>query len=264
MQVRTLYLVLGLSASALPSVDSYADDDNDTLGWSYELLVGVEHEPTYVGSDSYQTEAGGDFEARYQTTRGHQYYLGLGGLGGVFSMGNNWALMTELEFEEGRDNGEDPILSGFAEVRDTVEGQVALIKTMGEFRMAGVIQVDALNRGKGVVYFLALDYEKDLSPRLSMTTTVDISFANAEHMNTEVGITPQAAIVSGLDIYHASSGYKSTTLATNFVYGVNKKWQLITEIGAEFYGSNITDSPLVRDEGSDVNYNAGLGLSYIF
>ncbi len=261
--IKQLLVIFGLTAGALFAVLVHADEGED-VGWSYEITVGVGREPTYVGSDRYQTEAGGDFEIRYQTEQGTQYFLGLGEVGVYFETDNDWGIGAVLEYEEGRDNSKDPILSGFPEVRDTVEGQFTLIKEIGDWTVSGVFQPDILDRGKGLVYFVALGYETDLNSRLSVSTALDISFADAEHMNTEVGITKEASSASGLKVYNAGSGYKSTTFGVNLEYAITEQWTLVTEMEAEFYGSNISDSPLVRDEGNDVNYNAGLSLEYSF
>ena len=263
LMVKKLWVVAGLASSALFPVWTTANAD-DGAGWSYKIVIGAEREPTYVGSDRYQNEAAVDFEASYQTEHGDRYFIGLGEVGAYFSMGNNWWIGTGLEYEEGRDNSDDPILTGFAKVEDTIEGHFAVVKKMGDWSVSGVFQPDLLDRGKGLVYFFALDYEKDVNSRLSFNAGMDVSFADAEHMNTEVGVTNAAAAASGLDVYNADSGYKSTTIGINLSYAISEQWHVVSSVEAEFYGSNITDSPLVRDEGNDVNYEAGLGLLYAF
>lgn len=259
IECATLLAILQPVAFA---ADSY--DNSDDKGWEFDLLLGAMREPTYVGSDKYVTEAGGDFQASYNTGLGREYFISLGEVGVAFELGHDWEFTALLEYEEGRDNGEDPILANFPKVRDTLEGQFILAKKVRNWTLAGVLQPDILNRGKGFVYFFAMEHEAELSHKLSLNTTLDISFADAEHMNTEVGITNAVAASSGLNAYNASSGYKSTTLGVQLEYAISQRWSVLANAEAEFYGSNIADSPLVKDEGSDTNYATALGVKYSF
>jgi len=243
---------------------AYAEDEDIDKGWEFELSLGAESEPTYVGSDKSITELQANFEATYRTDYGVDYFIGLGEVGASFSLGNDWELTSFLEFEEGRDNSEDDTLEHFPEVEDTIEGQFILAKHINDWTIAGVFQPDLLGRGKGLVYFFALGLEQELTQKLSLDTRLDISFADAEHINTEVGISDSVAALSGLDPYTASGGYKSTTLGLQLEYAFNEKWAIVTNADGEFYGKNVADSPLVRDEGTDINYTLGLGVTYSF
>lgn len=263
MKVKHLVLLIVWVFSAVFTITVQAEEDEEK-GWEFEFLVGALSEPTYVGSDKNTTEAAFNFEATYQTDKGVEYFIGLGELGTGFEFGDSWEFIAMLEYEEGRNSSDDAILAHFPRVRNTVEGQFSLSKHINNWTVSGVIQPDLLDRGKGLVYFLALERDVELTPRLSMNTVVDISFANAEHMNTEVGITNSVAALSGLNVYNAGSGYKSTSLGNRLSYKISEHWTLMKSIEFEFYGSNISDSPLVKDEGDDINYSLGLGLSYSF
>ena len=263
---KALWVSLSLAAVTWFPLSAVADDDDhdEDSGWEFEIQAGFQREPTYVGSDRYITEPGFNIEATYESQNGHQYSIGLGEVGAFFNLSNGWFLGTALEYEPGRDNSEDPILSAFPEVESTVEGQFTLAKKMGDWTVAGVYQPDVLDRGKGNVYFMALEYEHEFNSRLSLGTTLDISFADKEHMNTEVGISNDVARASGLSAYEADSGFKSTTLSFEVGYQMTENWKLISDFEAEFYGSNISDSPLVKDHGSDINYAVGIGIQYSF
>ena len=266
MKIKQLIIGCKLVLFIAFAFPAYAEtvDENEEAGWYFNVIVGAMREPTYLGSDKYITEAGGDFQATYNTGRGIEYFLSLGEFGASVELGNDWELTTFLEYEEGRDNSEDPILAHFPKVRDTLEGQVILAKHIKNWTIAGILQPDILDRGKGFVYFLALEHDYKVNQRLSLSTSLDISFGNAEHMNTEVGVSSSVAALSGLNAYRPGSGYKSTTLDVELDYAINKNWSIVSGVEVEFYGSNIADSPLVKDEGSDTNYTYGLGISYRF
>ena len=233
-------------------------------GWYFDVDVGFEYEPAYTGSDEYSS--GADFNARvfYKTEKGHRYFISLGEVGAYFELPNNWLLGTVFEYEPGRENDDDPILSEFPEVEDTVEAQISILKRWNNLNLSFVFQPDILDRGKGMVYFAALSYDKMINEKLRISPSLDISFGDTEHLNTEVGISEAVAERSGLQPYEPGSGYKSTTLGVNFGYDISSALQLVGNLEAEFYGSEMADSPLIKDEGDDVNYEIAVGLRYKF
>ncbi len=238
--------------------------NDQPTGWYFDAFLGFEREPTYTGSDRYTSEADANFQAFYKSDTGKRYFLSLGEFGGFFELGNGWLLGTLLEYEEGRENSEDPILADFPEVENTWEAQISLVKRWGNISLATVFQPDILSRGKGLVYFVGISHDTTLSNKLRINTSLDISFSDAEHINTEVGISEAVATLSGLNAYEAKSGYKSTTLSLSLGYQFAESWQFISNLEAEFYGSNMADSPLIKQEGSSLNYEIGVGVLYSF
>lgn len=233
-------------------------------GWAYQAAVGIETEPAYTGSDEYSAEPDIDFSATYTFVSGRQVYLSLGEIGARFALSDEYNLTTALEYEAGRDTDDDPILLHFPEQQDTVEAQITLARQWGDFSIAAVVQPDILDRGKGLVYFAGFAYEQDISTRTQMSYAIDISFSDTEHANTEIGISPEVASLSGLSSYTASSGYKSTTVEIELTHQIKTNWSLVVEAELEFYGSNFSDSPLIALEGDDTNYELGVGLRYSF
>ena len=264
--IKTRYFMAIAALLYLPADTLLAQNSPPTQqsGWETKVEIGMEIESTYTGSDEYTTEPDLEFRTTYTGNNGNQYYLSLGEIGVSFPIRKDLSLITALEYEPGRENDEDPILAGFPEQRNTVEGQFTLAKQLGNWTLAGVFQPDILDRGKGVVYFLALQYQQSFSDKLNIHYTADISFSDAEHAATEVGITRAAAATSGLAPYDPSSGYKSTSLLAEFEYQFKSNWTLLLEAGVEFYGRNFSDSPLIQQEGNDVNFEIGAGLRFTF
>lgn len=237
---------------------------DQSVGWYFDAELGFESEAAYTGSDEYNSEAGFNARAFYKTENGNRYFISLGEIGAYFELQNNWLLGAVFEYEEGRDNDDDPILREFDKVENTVEAQISLVKRWGDFNLALVLQPDILDRGKGMVYFAGLSYDKMINDRFRVSPFMDISFGDSEHLNTEAGVSNAVAQRSGLQAYTPSSGYKSTTLGMNFGYDISESWQLVGNMETEFYGSEMSDSPLIRDEGDDVNYDIAIGLRYQF
>ncbi len=233
-------------------------------GWAFKVGVGVEYEPTYVGSNEYSTEAGVALEAAYTTANDVTWFAGTDGIGVEFEPFEATRVKLNFEYEFGRDNDDDPILTGFAEVEDTIEFQAVIIRELGDFEVGLGFQQDIRNRGKGFVGFVGAGYEKALTDRLSWNANFDLSFANSTHMNTEVGITAADATASGLSRYKASGGYKGASFGLGLDYALTASTTLFANASIETYGSAITDSPLVRDHGSSTTQEASLGVLFNF
>jgi len=232
--------------------------------WSFDVGLGLEYESAYVGSDEYSTEAEFQLQATYTANNGSEWFVGTDGVGVRFEPLEDTKVILSFEYEFGRDNDDDPILAGFAEVEDTWEFQAIVVHDLGPFRVGAGLQQDILGRGKGLVGFVGAGYEYDVTDRLTFNSQIDFSFANSEHMNTEVGITAAASAASGLSTYDASGGYKGASIDVGFDYALTPSTTLTANLGVETYGSAISDSPLVRDEGSSTTQEASIGIRYSF
>jgi len=162
-------------------------------------------------------------QVAYSVNAGHEYFVSLGEVGVRWALGENQRLSTLLEYEFGRENEADSALDGFPVVQDTVELQAAYQRKIG---------------------FLGVAYRRQVNDKFGLQVQADVSFADAEHMQTEVGISAQTAQITGFDEYALNSGYKGATVSLGLQYSA--------------------DSPLIKDEGSASTYEASLGFRYEF
>ncbi len=256
--------VVAASPILLFCASNVGAENRTSVGWSYDLGIGVEFEPVYTGSDVYTSEADLNLEASYHSSNGHRYFISLGEIGVDWLIGPEMQLRTNLEYEFGRDNADDPALLGFPEVEDTVEAQTILFWRAGEVVIGGGLQIDVLDRGKGLVGFLGASYQRLLTPKLSLQTDLDISIADAEHMFTEVGISEAIAEVTNYSAYKPDAGFKGVSTALGLEYSLRSDWIVHWSGSIEFYGSNMSDSPLIAANGTDTTYEISFGLSKSF
>ena len=234
------------------------------LGWSYTLSVGAESEPTYVGSDSNVTALSYGAVAQYTASAHLQWILAFGGLGVRYRINDSSAITASLEYEPGRDSDDDTILEPFDAIEDTWEIQAMYLHEVGPIDVGVGFQQDLLGKGKGLVGFLGAQYDHDVTDRLSFNTSLALSFADAEHMNTEVGISNAVSLASGLAPYTTEGGYKSTTLTAGIDYLITDNATVYSAMSIEQYGSKIADSPLVSQVGNDMTTSIEVGLRYSF
>ena len=246
----------------------WADDDEFRDGnrsqWSLELSVGVENEPVYTGSDTYVSEADINLEVSYTTRASHEYFISLGEVGARWSLGDDRSLSTVLEYEFGRDNSEDNALTNFPTVEDTVELQALFQQQTGPVTFGVGLQYDIRNKGKGTVGFLGVAHQRELSERLGFQIQIDTSFADATHMQTEVGITRETALATSYDAYLPDSGYKGASLSLGLQYAITSKFLLSSKVAVEHYGTIMSDSPLIADAGTRTTYESSIALSYLY
>lgn len=233
-------------------------------GWYFDVFAGVEYEPTYAGSDKYELEPGLNLRAMYKNSHNHRFFVSLGELGGIFQLTENSAFSAVLEYEEGRENKSDNALNGLDKVRDTVEGQFSFFyRFLPNTFLFAVFQPDLLGRGKGLVYFVGVGNDTlFFADRLRVSTGIDLSFADAEHMQTEFAVSDSESARTGLEAYRPGGGIKSWTGSLVLEYFLHDNWSLWFDSEFEYYTGKARKSPLIRDEGSPFTYELSTGLRW--
>jgi len=155
-------------------------------GWHFDLGIGMELEPTYAGSDEYDTEPDVFARAIYRNDRGHRYFVNLGEVGAIYAISPKTQFLAFLEYEEERENDEDPALDGLNEIDSTIEGQFLLAQRFGNSTIFGILQPDLTgDANKGLVWFLGASHgvlSDDKKWRCS--ACVDISGAVSDFMRS--------------------------------------------------------------------------------
>lgn len=260
MRTQTLFTTVFLNF--LSATAGVANNEPPDSGWEIEGQIGVENEAAYAGSDVYLSEFGGELTATYQDAGGNDYFIGLGEVGTRLAIGVDWTLSAKLEYEEGRDNASAPILAGFRTVADTVEGQFALIRRFERWSIGAAFQPDLLRRGKGLVYFVGAGHERPFFGRARLLASWDVSWGDAEHMDTEFGVNARESLASGLAQYRPSSGLKSTTFALEASWPLTRASEVIVGFAVERYLGAASKSPLVDEAGNVFTYEAGLAIAF--
>ncbi|MEM7352387.1 MAG: MipA/OmpV family protein, partial [Acidobacteriota bacterium] len=232
--------------------------------WHVDGLIGIESEPDYVGSDDNETEIGGFVRGLFKDRFGNRYAVGFEEFGAVFYPGERWAFGIDLEFEEGRET-ENADLVGLPDGEETLEGEFTLYRRFGDGYGAVVVQPDLLDRGKGIVYFIGYAYDY-LSPsgRWLFSPRMDVSWGDQEHMQTEFGLTLSQSEIIGQPVYTPGGGLKSSTAGLQVQRFWGRRWSWLADFEVEHYFSKAADSPLIAELGSDVTFEATIGVFFRF
>ncbi|MEM7246483.1 MAG: MipA/OmpV family protein [Acidobacteriota bacterium] len=239
--------------------------DDAAPGWHFDLFLGAEREPTYAGSDAYETEPEVDLRAFYRTRSGQRWFASLGEVGTFQPVGDDWVIGALLELEEGRDDSDDDTLTGLDEVDSTVELQVSVARRFGKGHLGVVLQPDVLGRGKGFVTFLGGGLTHlSSSERFRTSLSLDLSWADAEHLRTEGGVTPEESARTGLPVHEPSGGLKSATADVGLEWYFAERWSLLAGLEVERYFGDAADSPLIALEGDALTTEAGVAFRFRF
>ena len=89
-------------------------------------------------------------------------------------------------------------------------------------------------------------------------------FASARYQRAYFGVTPAAALASGLPAYSPDSGVHAVALATGLSYQFDSRFGLFGFGRYERLIGDAAKSPIVRELGSRNQLSAGIGLNYTF
>ncbi|NAW65507.1 MipA/OmpV family protein [Photobacterium halotolerans] len=244
------------SLVSLPSLDDFTDGD----GWGVGLGLGLEYESAYEGSDEFELEiepAGG---VQWRTGDQLFYWVGLA-IGWRSLVKDAWLVQTSLGYEEGREEGdsEDGRLDGLGEsdsgVTLLLETRYALAEDWRYFLDGRVLTGEIGTLGIfGAGTCLACQ-PNGTGWELGAVVT----FHDGKLANRDFGINTQQSINSGLPETDVDSGYRSTGVNVNYRNYLNENWQVFGEALYEVYGSDVSDSPISRN-----NYEAEIGVGFIY
>jgi outer membrane protein len=91
-----------------------------------------------------------------------------------------------------------------------------------------------------------------------------LRLADGRYNRTYFGVTPAAALRTGLPAYRPSGGLRAVGAMAGLVHQLSDRWGINAYAGYDRLVGDAGDSPLVRRFGRRGQPSAGLGLSYTF
>jgi MipA family protein len=117
---------------------------------------------------------------------------------------------------------------------------------------------------KGLVGTLGADHIWRDGDRYVFSIGPRLLFSDDRYQRAYFGVTPEAALASGLPAYDPSGGIHGVAAATALSYQFNPRWGMFGFGRFERLVGDAADSPIVREFGSRNQLSGGLGLSYTF
>lgn len=254
--VAVLSMLSLLTSSELAAFPSEKGGD----GWTIELGVGGEWEPTFAGSEDRQFELDPYISVAYRDGE-TIWYTSIFDYGLYHSLNQRWLAGASIGLELGREEDDDEALIGLGNIDDTWELRFDLAYRVTEDLMLAGRAMTA-GAEKDNVYFIAALYDVPLeSDKFELSLRSDISWGSKKHLQTEFGVTPVQSANSGYSVYQPDAGLKSIGAAVAGKYLFNKHWFSYAELSYEKYGNSEKDSPYVENT---YDVEAEFGLAYRF
>lgn len=242
----------------LPSIDDFTNGD----GWGFGLGLSVEYETAYEGSDEFEFEADPAGGVQWRTGENIFFWAGEA-VGWRTLVKDSWLFQTSIGYEEGReeDDSEDGRLDGLGEsdsgVAVLLEARYALTEDWRYF-LDGRVSTGEIGTlgifGAGTCLACQAD-------GTGWEVGAAVTFHDSKLANRDFGVTTQQSIDSGLPETDVDSGYRSTGVNVSYRNYLGENWQIFGEALYEAYGSDVSDSPISRN---DYEAEIGVGFIYVF
>ena len=117
---------------------------------------------------------------------------------------------------------------------------------------------------KGVVGTVGADYIWRDGDRYVFSIGPRVLFSNSRYQRAFFGVTPEAALASGLPAYRPSGGVHGVAAASGLSVQFDPRWGVFGFARYERLVGDAAKSPIVRELGSRNQLSGGVGLSYTF
>ncbi|PLW81886.1 MipA/OmpV family protein [Kineobactrum sediminis] len=242
----------------LPSIDDFTNGD----GWGVGLGLSVEYETAYEGSDEFELEV--DPAGGVQWRNGEHLFFWAGEAIGWRTLARDaWLFQTSVGYEEGREesDSEDGRLDGLGESNSGVtlllEVRHALVDDWRYFLDGRVLTGEI-----GTLGIFGAGTCLGCEPNgTGWEIGAAVTFHDGKYANRDFGVNTRQSIASGLPETDVDSGYRSIGVNVNYRNYLNENWQIFGEALYEAYGSDVSDSPISRN---DYEAEIGIGFIYVF
>jgi outer membrane protein len=251
--------ILIACAALLPAWSAASAQDGEDL--RVRVGIGAQLRPDFIGADS--TEVAPLW--RLNIARGADPFkfnapdyspgIPLVSSGG-FSIG------PAANIASGRKNSDLDVPVG--KVKTTIEAGAFASYQLTDSLYLRVEALKGLGGHKGIVGTVGADQVWRDGDRYVFSIGPRVLFSDSRYERAYFGVSPTAALASGLPAYRPSGGIHGVAAASSISYQFDPRWGLF---GYGRYARLVGDaaqSPIVRELGSRNQLSGGLGLSYTF
>lgn len=175
---------------------------------------------------------------------------------------NGFAAGPVLNIEQSRSDKDVGLPLG--KVKTTIEaGVFAEYLAVGSFRVRGEAR-KGIGGHEGVVGSIGADYISRDGDNYVFSIGPRLLFSDGRYQRAYFGVSPTAAIATGLPAYRPEGGVHAAALASGLSYQFNPRFGMFGYGRYERLMGDAAKSPVIRQLGSRNQYSAGIGLSYTF
>lgn len=244
-------------------------------GWNYAAGAAAIMAPAFPGSEDYQLMLVPSIRVSY----GEVFFASVEqGIGYNLVNESGWVAGPLLKFDFGREaSGKNPFrvvgkrsqgLRGFEDVDFTFQGGIFVGRESGPWAARAEL-LQGINGHEGLTGDLSLDHRtvwtgRQPGPPVIFSTGPRLRWADADYVDAFYGVSPRAALATGLPRYAPDAGLVSLGWGATVVKPLRDRWSLVVLAGYNRLMADAADSPLVRERGSRHQLVTGLVLSRAF
>lgn len=249
---------LGLAALFPAWSSACAQDSNDLR---VRVGAGAQVRPDFVGADESQVAPLFDLDFAHGTNEfafeAPDYSLGIPVVSnGGFSFGPAANLASK------RKNSD--VGAPVGKVPATIEAGAFASYQLGQSLYLRAELLKGIGGHKGVVGTIGADRIWRLGDRYVISIGPRVLFSDARYQRAYFGVTPTAALASGLPVYRPKGGIHAIAAASGVSYQFNPRWGVFGFARYERLVGDAAKSPIIRQSGSRNQLSGGLGLNYTF
>lgn len=227
--------------------------------WSGSIGAGVMMTPDYLGSNDYTSNVVPDIQLNY----GDFAYLSWrDGLGVNLYQQQDWTISPFLGYHVGRDNEGD--ISSFEKVDAGMTAGLRISYAPGAWRYSVKAQAPVTGDVGGYKVSFRADFQEQIAPKWYVGITPSLSYSSSQWTQDMFNVSARDSARSGLNQYHASSGYLRLGLSGNISYQFADSWNLTGIAGVTQLTGDAKDSPIVKQVGDATQVLTGVLISYQF
>jgi MipA family protein len=249
------------TAALLPALSAaHAQDGNDTR---VRVGLGAQVRPDFVGSDSLEFAPLFDIDTARGTNE-FKFEAPDYSFGFPVVDTNGFEFGPALNLANGRKNKDVGGLP-LGRVKTTIEaGGFANYEVSKSFYLHAEV-LKGLGGHDGVVGTLGADYVLREGDKYVFSIGPRLLFSDNKYQRAYFGVTPAAALATGLPVYRPDGGIHAVAVASGLSYQFTPDWGMFGYARYERLVGDAADSPIVRSKfGSRNQLSGGLGLTYTF
>jgi outer membrane protein len=247
------------AAGILPAWSpAFAQDSGDTR---VRVGLGAQLRPEFVGADHTEVGPLWDIDIARGTNEfpfeAPDYSFGIPVISsGGFSFGPAANIASSRK--------ESDVGAPVGEVKTTIEAGGFTNYEVSESFYLHAEMLKGIGGHKGVVGTLGADYVWRDGDKYVLSVGPRLLLSDSRYQRAYFGVTPAAALASGLPAYRPTGVVHGVAMASGLSYQLNNRFGLFGYGRYERLVGDAADSPIVRELGSRNQLSGGLGLNYTF
>lgn len=260
-----IFFNLASSAVADDQVSAGSDKSSDFVDaalsdWDFSIGAGAGFGPDYEGSDEYGVGAMPILEASWLDDT---LFISLDrGIGATFLRSEHFSGGVSLNYDWGRDEGDNSALKGLGDVDAGLAGTAFAELDLGMYALGLDVTQDLSGEDKGLLASLNAEYRHSfLDERLWISAGPSVSWASEDYMQSYFGVNSKQASRSKYNQHDADAGLKDVGFNLGATYSFDENWAMNGSLGYARLLGDAADSPFVESENQ---FFGGLAVTYSF